>query len=67
MKKAASLWLLVAVSYLTARYAVRVLTGGIWTIDRELLAHIAIVPASQVAVLELLRRTIKLRLPWRQP
>jgi hypothetical protein len=42
---------------------VRVVAAGIWTLDRETLAHVAIVPLGQLVVLELLRRTLKLRLP----
>ena len=55
MKRIARLLLLVALSYLTARYAVHVLAAGIWRVDQELLAHMLIVPVSQVAILELLR------------
>ena len=62
MTRVARLWLLVALSYLAARYGVHVIAAGIWTIDQELLAHIAIVPLSQVVVLELIR-VMKLRLP----
>jgi hypothetical protein len=63
MRNAVRLWLLLALSYVAARYAVRVVAAGIWTLDRETLAHVAIVPLGQLVVLELLRRTLTLRLP----
>jgi hypothetical protein len=63
MRALLRLWLVVALSYVAARYAVRVFAAGMWRVDEELLTHMLIVPPAQVAVLEVLRRLTRRRLP----
>lgn len=47
------LWAVVVVAYISARVLVRALTAGVIIIDTAFLAELVIVPAAQIAALEL--------------
>jgi hypothetical protein len=48
------LWAAVAVAYVSARVLVRLITVGALTMDAPFIAELVVVPAVQVAVLELI-------------
>jgi hypothetical protein len=51
----ARIWLLVLISYGIGRLGVRVLVYGTWSITPELAVQLLIVPAAEIACLELAR------------
>ena len=55
MSERRRIWLLVFPSYAVARFAWLLLYRGSWQMNFELASHVLIVPAVQIAVLELLR------------
>jgi hypothetical protein len=49
------LWAVVAVAYVSARVLIRVLTSGALAMEAAFIAELVIVPAAQIAALELVR------------
>lgn len=54
MTRRLRLWTVVVVAYVSARLLVRLLTTGAITVEASFLAELAIVPAAQIAILQVI-------------